>query len=208
MRKLLISSLFTFALAAMMFSVDATRATSLEISSSPAAFLPYVSKQGAATPTAAPSRTPPAPTAAPAPTQAPPPTAPALTVVPPPTAPPLNPIAIVELSGHSDPEYVDIYNSATTAQDMTDWYIVSVIGGETFYFPDGYILGSTSLVQIESGQSAVNNPPLQLLWGSGTIWNDSGDKAILYDNSNQVVSSACYGIGCALGSTASGVANK
>jgi len=91
---------------------------------------------------------------------------------------------------------------------MTDWYIVSVIGGETFYFPDGYILDSTSLVQIESGQAAVNNPPLQLLWGSGTIWNDSGDKAILYDNSNQVVSSACYGIGCALGGTASGAANK
>ena len=91
---------------------------------------------------------------------------------------------------------------------MTGWYIVSVIGEETFYFPDGYVLSSSSLAQIESGQAAVDKPPLQLLWAGGTIWNNSGDKAVLYDSSDQAVSSACYGIGCAQNSIVSAIGNR
>ncbi len=183
MRKLLLSSLAIVALVGLILSLNVTWATSLQLSSSPAAFLPHIAKEGTATATG----TPPPP----------PPTAPPPSLTPLLTAPPLNQIAIVELSGHSDPEYLDIYNGGAIPQDMTGWYIVSVIGGETFYFPDGYVLGSASLVQVESGQAAVNNPPLQLLWASETIWNNSGDKALLYTNTNVVVSSACYGIGCA-----------
>lgn len=103
----------------------------------------------------------------------------------------------MELSGHSDPEYVDIYNGGTSAQDMSGWYVVSALGQETFHFPAGYILDSGALVQIESGGSAMHNPPLQLLWTTGAVWNNSGDKAILYDSAGVAAHSACYGIGCA-----------
>lgn len=113
---------------------------------------------------------------------------------------PSNYIGIRELSGHSDPEYVDIITQleTETERDLTGWYLVSVIGGEIFHFPDGFTLPAKGFVQIESGPSAISNPPLQLLWTNDTIWSDSGDKVILYDSDDKAVYSTCYGIGCAL----------
>jgi len=171
MRKVLIPTLATAALVSLILSLNATSAASLQVAPSPAAFLPHIVSEATATATLRP------------------------------TPQPSNSLVISELSGQGDPEYMDIRNAGTGARDLTGWYIVSVIGGERFYFPEGYILDSAHLVQVESGTSALNNPPLQLLWSSGSIWSNSGDKAILYNSSDEIVHSACYGIGCAPGST-------
>ncbi len=90
-----------------------------------------------------------------------------------------------------------IQNFDTAAQDMTGWYLVSVVGGpQTFYFPDSYTLGAGATVRIESYTGAVNNPPAVLFWTSAAMWNNEGDEAILYNNSGTPVSSACYGNAC------------
>ncbi len=172
MRRVFITSLSIVVLLYLLLVLRVSGASPLGITPTPFAFLPHVAKDHPSPPLE--------PTTTPAPTPG-----------------PSDTLVIVELSGHSDPEYVDVYNFGTTAQDMTGWYIVSVIGQETFYFPGGYVLNSAGFVQIESGDSALHNPPLQLLWTSQTVWNNSGDKAILYNSANKPLSSACYGIGCA-----------
>jgi len=194
MRKLLFASISLAVLLGLILSRRATSAWPLAITPTAFAFLPHVANETTPSPPLGPTSTP-SPT--PWRTLSPTPGPTTETPTPGPTTEPSDTILIVELSGHSDPEYVDVYNFGTTAQDMTGWYLVSVIGGETFDFPDGYSLGSADLVQIESGGTAINNPPLQLFWTSDTVWNNSGDKAILYNSVNEPVSSACYGIGCA-----------
>ena len=218
MRKMLIASASIAVLLGLLLSLRITGAGPLGLTPTAFSFLPHVVNEITplpSTPTSTPTPkvgppggTPtPSPTSTPTPAVGGTPTPSQLTPTPTPTVAPPDPIVIVELSGHSDPEYVDIYNRGATAQDMTGWYIVSVIGQETFFFPDGYILNSAALVQVESGSGATHNPPLQLLWTSETVWNNSGDRAILYNSSDQAVSSACYGIGCAQGSLGSGAVN-
>ena len=79
---------------------------------------------------------------------------------------------------------------------MTGWYLVSVVGSQTFNFPAGYTLGPGATVRIESYTGAVNNPPAVLFWTSAAMWRNEGDRAILYNNSGTPVSDACYGSGC------------
>jgi phosphatidylserine/phosphatidylglycerophosphate/cardiolipin synthase-like enzyme len=103
---------------------------------------------------------------------------------------------IVTLSGTSTPEYVTIQNFGAGSQDMTGWYLLSVVGPQTFYFPAGYTLAPGATVRIESYTGAAHNPPAVLLWSSAAIWNNSGDKAVLYNSSAVAVSSLCYGNAC------------
>ena len=71
-----------------------------------------------------------------------------------------------------------------------------MIGPQTFYFPAGYMLAPETTVRIESYTGAVNNPPAVLLWSTGAIWANIGDKAVLYDNVGTAIDSPCYGSGC------------
>jgi hypothetical protein len=101
----------------------------------------------------------------------------------------------------NDDEYIEIKNRGTAPQDMTGWKIQSYeynpdgcepYEGQVYQFPNGHILDADALVRIHSGQEAYDNPPNDLLWDRRNIWNDSGDKAILYNATDEEVHTYCY----------------
>jgi hypothetical protein len=105
-------------------------------------------------------------------------------------------VRIVVLSGTTAPEYVRIQNLGASAQDVTGWSVVSVVGSQTFYFPTGFVLDPHATVELQSYDGAVHNPPVILLWTTIPIWNNNGDKAELHDDQGMLISDACYGDAC------------
>lgn len=100
------------------------------------------------------------------------------------------------LSGNSTPEYVIIQNTGNAPQDLTGWYVESVMGLQTFNFPAGYLLTPDASVRIESYIGAKNDPPRTLLWSTDPIWRNDGDKAILRNSAGAAISTICYGDAC------------
>jgi competence protein ComEC len=153
------------------------------------------------TPTNTPTPTatyPPAPTATqtPTPTYTPTPTA-TTTRTPTPTATLLPAsLRITSLIYDSRDERIAITNNGGQAQAMTGWKIQSVVGSQWYYFPSGYTLGAGATVRVHSGPDAISNPPGDLLWTTAYIWNNDGDKAVLYNSAGQQVDSYCYKAGC------------
>jgi competence protein ComEC len=158
-------------------------------------FLPVMLRQATPTPTntATATHTQPLPTNAPTatPTHTVPPATATFTQPPSPSS-----LSIVTLSGSSNPEYVTITNSGGSAQDMTGWRLYSAVGSQTYFFPNGYVLGVGASVQVQSYTAATSNPPSILFWTTAAIWNNTGDRAELYNSGNQLVSSVCYAAGC------------
>lgn len=156
-------------------------------------YLPYISKPGPLTPTLTPTQTPTptrTPTPTPTPTQTPTPTPSSTPVLP-------SNLQITVLSGTTTPEYVTIQNFGSGGQDMTGWTLVSIVGPQTFHFPAGYALAPGATVRIESFTGAIDNPPTVLRWSGNAIWNNDGDKAVLYNSGGGVVgNSLCYGNAC------------
>lgn len=113
---------------------------------------------------------------------------------PTPTSSPMPPsnLQITVLSGTTNPEYVTIQNSGSGGQDMTGWTLVSITGTQTFHFPAGYVLAPGAMVRVESYTGATDNPPAVLWWTARAIWNNHGDKAVLYNSGGGAVSSKCY----------------
>ncbi len=105
-------------------------------------------------------------------------------------------VRIVTLSGTSIPEYLDIKNFGGVTQTLTGWKLVSTEGSQTFNFPNGFALPPGTRVRLNSYTGAINNPPSVLFWDIDPIWKNSGDKAILYDDHGQVISTQCYGDKC------------
>ena len=103
---------------------------------------------------------------------------------------------ITQLRYDTADEYVEITNQGGEAQVMTGWRIQSVVGGQWYAFPDGYVLAPGAVVRVHSGPEAPNNPPADLLWGYAYVWLNEGDKAVLYDDADQEIDSACYLSGC------------
>jgi uncharacterized protein YkwD len=93
-------------------------------------------------------------------------------------------------------EIIAIKNYGGQAQVMTDWKINSMVGNQWYYFPYGYTLAADATVRVHSGPDAISNPPDDLLWTTAYIWNNAGDKAVLYDSVGQEVDSYCYKAGC------------
>ena len=104
-------------------------------------------------------------------------------------------LRIALLECEANPERVRISNSGA-GQDMTGWTILSVTGTQTYTFPLNYVLEPGSSVDILSYTNAVDNPPAQLLWSTGPIWNNSGDRAELRLPGGDVVDSVCCSEGC------------
>ena len=100
----------------------------------------------------------------------------------------------MQYSGYD--EYVEISNQRASDQDMTGWQIQSVVGNQWYSFPSGYVLAAGSKVRVHSGKDAYSNPPSDLLWTRRNIWNNNGDKAVLYDSAGTEVDSYCYKAGC------------
>jgi len=115
--------------------------------------------------------------------------------IPTPTPTPIPPrsdlrISCLLYSGRD--EYVEVSNYGAGSQDMSNWRIVSVVGDQTFWFPEGYVLGAGSYVRVHSGPDAYSNPPMNLLWTTGYVWNNGGDEAVLYDDKGSVVDKRSY----------------
>nr|BDD46659.1 hypothetical protein 2 [Bacillales bacterium] len=87
-------------------------------------------------------------------------------------------------------EVVVIKNTGSSDIDLSGWFLLSVTGNQTYYFPEGYILESGATVKIVSGRGATDNPPSQLKWTGRYIWNNDGDPAELYNNDSELVDQA------------------
>lgn len=105
-------------------------------------------------------------------------------------------VQITLWSSRTTPEYIVLQNQGTAPQDMSDWYLESAVGPQTFNFPIGFVLPAGATVRIESYTGARNDPPQTLLWSTDAIWNNAGDKAILRNAAGAIVSSKCYGDQC------------
>ena len=157
--------------------------------------LTIVQQSGIATPTATPTATP-ATTPSATPTSTPTATSTPIatsTATPPPLPPNLG---VNYLSYAGSHEIIAITNYGGQAQVMTDWKINSVVGDQWYYFPYGYTRAAGATVRIHSGPDAISDPPDDLLWTRAYIWNDAGDKAVLYGSGGQEVHSYCYKAGC------------
>jgi eukaryotic-like serine/threonine-protein kinase len=121
-----------------------------------------------------------------------------LTPQPLPTSTPLAQpdIQIMLLSGTTAPEYLVIQNAGSDTQELSGWYLESVVGPQVFNFPAGFTLPAGDSVRIESFTGAVNNPPQTLLWSTDAIWRNAGDKARLRNQAGVAVSIECYGDAC------------
>ena len=88
-------------------------------------------------------------------------------------------ITNVDLEG----EIVTLKNYTNTDINMTGWKLVSVEGNQVFDFSSNYIFKANSTITIASGKAAGT-----LKWTNANTWNDSGDRAELYDSTNKLVS--------------------
>ena len=84
-------------------------------------------------------------------------------------------------------EVVTLKNTGTKDIEMTDWKLISVVGDQAFYFPNGYLFKAGASVQITSSKNAVHNPPSQLEWTKSNIWNNNGDPAKLYNDKGELI---------------------
>ncbi len=101
--------------------------------------------------------------------------------------------------GFLDNEYIMIKNEGPGEQSLDGWQMISVVGSQTYTFPDGITLYAGEFVRVRSGPLAFSNPPLDLFWTTAFIWNDDGDKAVLWDNKGAFRDTTCYGSGCVPG---------
>ncbi|UOF91516.1 lamin tail domain-containing protein [Fodinisporobacter ferrooxydans] len=85
-------------------------------------------------------------------------------------------------------QYITIVNNNTNDIDLSNWTIVSNSNGQTYHFPNGFILKSGTSVTVTSGHAANNNSPGQLLWTTNYVWNESGDTATLCDGQGNTIS--------------------
>ncbi|MGM7724649.1 cell wall-binding repeat-containing protein [Metabacillus sp. Hm71] len=85
---------------------------------------------------------------------------------------------------------VVIKNVDSRDLNLTGWRLYSADGGQTFYFPNNYVLKKGSSVTVVSGRGATHNPPSQLLWTNSYIWENDGDIARVINPLNGLVSEA------------------
>ncbi|MGM0843692.1 MAG: cell wall-binding repeat-containing protein [Bacillota bacterium] len=86
-----------------------------------------------------------------------------------------------------DEETVTIKNSDSVDILMAGWRLFSKEGNHTYQFPRDFVLKPGQSVTLAAGPGAVHNPPAQLLWTNNYIWNNSGDKAILFDPTGGII---------------------
>ncbi|MDD3306243.1 MAG: lamin tail domain-containing protein [Acetobacterium sp.] len=82
-------------------------------------------------------------------------------------------------------EYIVIENLSANAVDLTGWKIVSVLGNQTFTFPDFNLATGASVKVGDSG----TNSGIDFHWldGGGTWNNSKSDPAELYDSTGKLV---------------------
>jgi Lamin Tail Domain len=84
-------------------------------------------------------------------------------------------------------EYVKISNKGTTTVNLKGWKIKDSGAKHTYTFPS-YTLKAKSTVTLRSGSG--KNTATTLYWNKYSfIWNNTGDKAYLYNAQGKLVSS-------------------
>jgi hypothetical protein len=109
---------------------------------------------------------------------------------------PPNDLRIVALVYRAQNEYIEIKNNGHIPQLMDSWQIVSVVGSQTYTFPNGITLAVGQTVRVHSGPAALDSPPNDLLWTTNRIWRNAGDIAALVDNEGAIRYTYCYLDGC------------
>jgi len=87
-------------------------------------------------------------------------------------------------------DFVSVVNKGSKDQDLTNWFIKSIIGSQRFVFPKGSVLKCGTTVTVWSGKDADKrqHPPTSLFWTKKFIWNNEGDSCALYNAEGDVVS--------------------
>jgi|DewCreStandDraft_2_1066082.scaffolds.fasta_scaffold29606_2 hypothetical protein len=95
---------------------------------------------------------------------------------------------LVIVSVNKVAETVLIQNNNDQDINMTGWTLVSIIGNQTYTFPDGFVLKAGAKVVVISGKSATEGSGT-LNWTTANIWNNfTEDPAELYDMNGKMVS--------------------
>ena len=84
-------------------------------------------------------------------------------------------------------EEVLIKNTSNQEINLSGWKLLSVKGTQAYFFPQGTILKPGKTIIVASGRGVEESDNV-LKWTGAYIWNNDGDKAELYDNTNQLVS--------------------
>lgn len=111
-----------------------------------------------------------------------------------PTAPPVPPEPPVQSTANVKitnidlgAEVVTLQNQGTGSVDLTGWKLVSTVGPQTFYFKSGTSISAGANLRIVSGGNTAGSSDT-IVWTSSSIWNNSGDTGILYNDQGQEVS--------------------
>jgi len=86
-----------------------------------------------------------------------------------------------------DNEYVLIHNDTNEAVDMSGWYVISVEGNQKYVFPNGTVIQPRDDISVVSGPEAFAGED-QFVWTTESIWNNSGDPALLYNAKGELMS--------------------
>lgn len=83
-------------------------------------------------------------------------------------------------------EYIIIKNNGAIDVDLSGWRILSVLGGQEFYFSNGFVIASGDSVMVGGYDS---ESIVDLLWKDGRgVWNNSkSDSAELYNAVGELV---------------------
>lgn len=95
-------------------------------------------------------------------------------------------VKIITISPRGKNEYVVIKNVGNVPVNLKGWRLFSA-GGQWFTFPSVTLAPGQS-VSVHSGPEASG----PLIWMKAYVWNNQGDKAILYDAAGNVVSTYEY----------------
>ncbi len=87
-------------------------------------------------------------------------------------------------------EYVCIRNRGSASVDLTGWTIVDV-AGHAYHFFD-FTLSAGALVRVRTGCGTDTETDLYWCFRQSAIWNNGGDTASLYDDSNQLIAELSY----------------
>jgi len=100
-----------------------------------------------------------------------------------------NPLPAVEFSSPFRPdespgglnnEYISVKNSTDSPVDLSGW-TVSNNEGDTFTFPDGFVLAAGGLITIYTGCPEDAEEALGLYWcAKEPVWGDAAGKASLH----------------------------
>ena len=95
----------------------------------------------------------------------------------------------VSLVVDASEELATIANERSTAVSLAGWTLLSVVGNQSFTFPD-VTLQPGGRVDITSGPNASHVPPYTWRWSTANIWNNTGDPGELRDASGLLVATS------------------